>query len=106
MKKEKISSDNNFGLYRDDGIAVVDILPRPDMEGKVKQLTKVFENIGFDVCILRFIHKDFLDVTLDLQNESHKPYNKPNAHTVYMKSKSNHPEHVLKHIPVAVNNRL
>ena len=26
--------------------------------------------------------------------------------TVYVNSKSNHPEHVLKHIPVAVNNRL
>ena len=48
---------------------------------------------------------DFLDVTLDLQNKSHKPFRKPNAHTVYVNSKSNDSEHVLKLIPVAVNNR-
>ena len=107
LKKEKIFSDGNFGLYRDDGLAVVDILPGPDMERKVKQLRKVFKNIGLDVTIeANLFVTDFLDVTLDLQNESHKPYRKPNAHTVYVNSKSNHPEHVLKHIPVAVNNRL
>ena len=43
LKKEKIFSDGNFGLYRDDGLAVVDILPGPDMERKVKQLRKVFK---------------------------------------------------------------
>ena len=107
LKKEKIFRDGNFGIYRDDGLAVVDILPGPDMERKVKHLRKVFKNIGFDVTIeANLFVTDFLDVTLDLQNESHKPYRKPNAHTVYVNSKSNHPEHVLKHIPVAVNNRL
>ena len=107
LKKEKIFSDGNFGIYRDDGLAVIDILPGPGLESKVKQLRKVFTNIGFDVTIeANLFVTDFLDVTLDLQDESYKPYRKPNAHTVYVNSKSNHPEHVLKHIPVAVNNRL
>ena len=35
----------------DDGLAVVDILPGPDMERKVKQLRKVFKNIALDVTI-------------------------------------------------------
>merc|ERR1719354_958693 len=75
LKKEKIFSDGNFGLYRDDGLAVVDILPGPDMERKVKQLRKVFKNIGLDVTIeANLFVTDFLDVTLDLQNESHKLY--------------------------------
>ena len=86
---------------------MIDILPGPGLESKVKQLRKVFKNIGFDVTIeANLFVTDFLDVTLDLQNKSYKPYRKPNAHTVYVNSKSNHPEHVLKHIPVAVNNRL
>ena len=107
LKKENIFSDGNFGIYRDDGLAVIDILPGPGMESKVKQLRKVFKNIGCDVTIeANLFVTDFLDVTLDLQDESYKPYRKPNAHTVYVNSKSNHPEHVLKHIPVAVNNRL
>ena len=49
LKKEKIFSDVNFGIYCDNSLAVVDILPGPDMEKKVKQLKKVFKNIGFDV---------------------------------------------------------
>ena len=49
---------------------------------------------------------DFLDVTLDLQNESQKPYRKSNAHTVYMNCSLNHQQHEFKHIPVAVNSRL
>ena len=104
MKKEKIFSDGNFGIYRDDGIAVVDTLPGPSMESKVKQLRKVFKNIGFDVTIeVNLFVSDFLDVPLDLQNKSYKSYRKPNEHTDYVDSKSNHQEHVLKHIPVAVN---
>ena len=51
LKTEKIFSDVIFGIYRDDGLAVVDILPEPDMERKVEQLRKVFKNIGFDVTI-------------------------------------------------------
>lgn len=37
---------------------------------------------------------DFLDVNLDLKTKAKTPYRKPNMHTVYMKSKPNHPEHV------------
>ena len=40
LKKEKIFSDGNFGIYRDDGLAVVDILPGPHMEKKVEHLRK------------------------------------------------------------------
>ena len=63
LKTEKIFSDVIFGIYRDDGLAVVDILPEPDMERKVEQLRKVFKNIGFDVTIeANLFVTDFLDV--------------------------------------------
>ena len=75
LNKEKIFSEDNFGLYCDDVLAVVDILQGPDMERKVKQLRKVFKNISFDATIeANLFVTDFLDVTLDLQNKSHKPY--------------------------------
>ena len=55
------------------------------MERKVKQLRKVLKQSGFDVTIkANLFVKDFLDVTLHLQNESHKPYRKPNANTVHV----------------------
>ena len=66
LNEENIFCDGNFGIYRDDGLAVVDILPEPDMERKVEQLRKVFKNIGFDVTIeANLFVTDFLDVTLD-----------------------------------------
>ena len=49
---------------------------------------------------------NFLDVTLDLQNEIHQPYRKPNDEPLYINKNSNHPPHVLKNLPVAVNKRL
>ena len=77
-------------------LAMVDILPGPDIKRKVEQLKKVFKNIGFDVTIeANMFVTDLLDIILDLQNESQKPYRKPNAHTVYVVRKSNHAEHVL-----------
>ena len=83
-EKEKIFCEGNFGIYCDDGLAVVDILLGPDMYRKVEQIRKVFKIIGFDVTIkANFFDTDFLDVTLDIQNESHKLYRKPNAHMFF-----------------------
>ena len=49
---------------------------------------------------------NFLDVTLDLNKQIHKPYQKPNSPLVYVNNKSNHPPSILKNIPVSVNKRL
>ena len=58
-------------------LAMVDILPGPDIKRKVEQLKKVFKNIGFDVTIeANMFVTDLLDIILDLQNESQKPYRK------------------------------
>ena len=93
LNEENIFCDGNFCIYRDDGLAQVDILPELDMERKVKKLRKIFRNIGFDVTIKdNLFATDFLGVTLDLQNESRKPYSKPNAHTVYVNIESNNLE--------------
>ena len=49
---------------------------------------------------------NFLDVTLDLSNESYKPYRKPNDKPLYVHVDSNHPPNVLKQIPLGINKRL
>ena len=49
---------------------------------------------------------DFLDVKLDLTNDSHEPYRKPNSEALYVDSRSNHPQYILKQIPKTVNSRL
>ena len=49
---------------------------------------------------------NFLDITLDLENESYRPFLKPNTTPLYIHSQSNHPPCVIRNIPAAVNKRL
>ena len=49
---------------------------------------------------------DYLEVTLNLMTNSHKPYMKPNNVPLYVHSQSNHPHSVLKNIPRSINDRL
>ena len=48
----------------------------------------------------------FLDIELDLINNSYKPYKKPNHNPMYINVNSNHPPSIIKQIPVSINRRL
>ena len=49
---------------------------------------------------------DFLDVVFDLENDSYRPYIKPNNTPLYVDKSSNHPPLVTQNIPAGVNKRL
>ena len=49
---------------------------------------------------------DFLDVELDLINDSYAPFRKPNFQATYVSATSNHPRYVVKQIPKSINKRL
>ena len=49
---------------------------------------------------------DFLDVTLNLQTDTFKPYKKPNSKTTYVHAESNPPATILKNIRQSVNRRI
>ena len=49
---------------------------------------------------------NFLDVTLNLNKGSYKPYAKPNNTPLYVHSEGYHPHSILKNIPLAINKRL
>ena len=48
----------------------------------------------------------FLDIELDLINNTYKPYKKPNHNPKYINVNSNHPPSIIKQIPVSINRRL
>ena len=48
----------------------------------------------------------FLDVQLDLEKGTFKPFAKPNDKLNYVNSQSNHPPGIIKNIPKSVNKRL
>ena len=48
----------------------------------------------------------FLDVELNLEEGTFKPYIKPNHVPLYVHKNSNHPPSITKNIPEAINRRL
>ena len=95
-----------IGLYRDDGLAVIDQTPQK-IEKIKKEICKVFAKNNLRITIeANKKVVNFLDVTLDLTTEKYKPYSKPTNTPLYVHSKSNHPPCIIKNIPEAINKRL
>ena len=95
-----------IGLYRDDGLAVLQQTPSATERIK-KEICKIFRKCNLKITIeANKKVVNFLDVTLDLNTEKFKPYSKPSSTPLYVHSKSNHPPNIIKNIPESVNRRL
>ena len=96
----------NLGLYRDDALGVCQLTPR-QVEIKKKEICKILKTLNLSITIqanMKIV--DFLDVTLNLNDGTFKPFMKPNDFPLYVNSNSNHPPSILKNIPKSVNRRL
>ena len=101
MRKE------NVGLYRDDGLSILQNSSGPEIERKRKQTIQIFKSCGLNITVKKNLKTvDFLDVRLDLINNTYQPYRKPNSETVYINKDSNHPPNILKDLPKAINKRI
>ena len=99
--------DLQFGLYRDDGLAVYSPMSARDIDKKRKKLHQLFQKLDLKITVqFRLTKVDFLDVTFDLTDSTFKPYKKPNDTPIYIHKHSNHPQHIIKQIPKMVENRL
>ena len=96
----------NTILYRDDGLAVTPSSPR--LQEKLRQsIIKIFADQGLKITIaINQSRVDYLDITMDLEEGTHKPYRKPGDKPLYVSSQSNHPPKILKNIPVGIERRL
>lgn len=97
----------SVGLYRDDGLAVIENANGPMLDRIRKDLHACFKREGLkitvDICAESV---NFLDVQLNLKDASYRPYKKPNSTTLYIHKDSNHPPSVIKNIPEMINKRL
>ena len=101
--------DLKSGLYRDDGLGYVSArMTGHRLDQIMKQLIALFKQHGLkiEIEILGKTLVNFLDVTLDLETETFKPYRKPNDRPLYVHCLSNHPPSVIKAIPKSINRRL
>ena len=89
----------DIGLYRDDSLSVTNSRPR-QTELIKKKLCKIFKDNGFNITIEANVKSvNFLDVNLNLETNTYKPYMKPNDSPVYVHAQSNHPPSILQNIP-------
>ena len=81
--REKVP-EIDFGLYRDDGIAVIKTASGQKIENVKKKIIKVFKENDLKITIQTRLHKvDFLDVSFDLHENTYKPLKKPDNETKY-----------------------
>ena len=106
VEEKGLLEKKSTGIYRDDGLAVVKGTKR-SADVLRKNVIKVFGELGFKITTkINTTKEDFLDVVLDLQEDSFHPYRKPNDTPCFIDVRSNHPKHIIDNIPDMVSNRL
>ena len=99
-KLKNVFQNKTFGLYRDDGLAVIKGLSVPEIERLKKNVVKTFKDFGLSIIIKANLHTvSYLDVTFDLRKDTYLPYRKSNNPPVYINNCSNHPPTVIKQLP-------
>ena len=93
MNKEDV------GLYRDDSLGNFKNISILEIERKKKAIIKVFKKCGFSIVVDTNLKT--VDVSLDVDKNICKPYQKPNIN-----KNSNHPPNILKQLPKSVVKRI
>ena len=98
---------NSIRLYRDDGLSVFKNKSGTQLERIKKNLQKTFKDFGLEIVAesnLKIVN--YLDVTLNLNNGSFKPYHKPDDIIQYINKESNHPPSIIEHLLASIEKRL
>ena len=96
-----------MGLYRDDGLIVLNKVTGENTDKIRKKIIHVFKDNGFSIDIVtNVVEVNFLDVTFNLRNGSYQPYKKPNDDLKCINVFSNHPLQMLKQLTTTFRDRL
>ena len=72
-----------------------------------KGLQNIFKENGLSIvikCNMKVVN--YLDVTLNLNDGSFKPFHKPDDETNYINAESDHPPNIIKQLPISIEKRL
>ena len=107
---EKLSpllAKENFGLYRDGGLATVNSSSGPVLPRMRKDIISIFKNEGLSITTeTNLIETDFLDGTFNLLTRKYSSFTKVNNKPLYINAKSNHLNTIIKELPKMINKRL
>ena len=96
-----------FTLYRDDGLGTHTRFSDTKIKNIKNRLKAVFDSLGLEIIVdTKLTSVNFLDVSMDLMDDSFKPFRKPNDTPIYVHKLSNHPPSVSKNLPKAINKRI
>ena len=102
-----IIGKSNVGLYRDDGLAILENTPGPDAKLVKKKIIKFFQQNGLKITIdANVVQANFFDITCNLQSDKYWPYRKPNEHPLYIHSRLNHAPSIKKQLSSMLAERL
>ena len=102
-----ILSKHNMGLYRDDGLLILRKMNKQQTDRVHKKIISIFKNIDFKIEIVTNLTEvDFLDVTFNLENNTYRPYKKPNYKLIYIDVLSNYPPQIKKQPTKTISDRL
>ena len=108
-KLKNVFQNNTFGLYRDDGLAVIKGLSGPEIERLKKYVVKTFKDCGLNITIEANLHPlNYLEVIkiYMYRKDTYLPYRKPANPPVYINNCSNHPPAVIKQLPKSISKPL
>ena len=106
-KMKSVTQHQFLGLYRDDGLVIINNANGQKLDRIRKQLHELFKAEGLKITVeLCDDTVDFLDVVMNLKTKSYRPYRKPNDTPTYVHAKSSHPPQILKNIPSMISSRL
>ena len=107
--KNPIFEKADCGIYRDDGLAIIKLKEGGrTMERTIKpNLNKIFNSEDLKITIEPATQvTSYLDIVFNLEKHVHEPYRKSNDHPTYLNVDSDHPKHIIKHIPKMIGQRL
>ena len=87
-----VNSLSSFGLYCDDGLAVLN-RSRCENEKATKRIRTIFKSHGFKVSVeCNLKQMDFLDINMNLCSNIFAPYKKEKSNVKYINNGSNYHE--------------
>ena len=98
---------NSVGLYRNDELALFKNINGHRADKMRKGFHQLYKGNGLSLDITCNVKTgNYLNITLDLNTGTYKPYHKPNDETLCIHAKSNHPANILKQLPISIETRL
>ena len=106
-KVSKIIDNTHLDLYHDDGLPLITNCNGRKLDKIRKKLHQTSKDKGLKITVeLCDDNIEFLDISLNVSDKSHRSYKKPNDTPMYVNKMSNYPMSIINNIPDMVSKRL